>query len=157
MMLQYLTGSLLVNLNNNTYTNNNPNGIQLLGSSIGGPAILTKDNAPYIITQDIGIVSNGPTVVLTLQPGVEIRFNPGTGLTFTGYQGGQNGALNAQGTASQPIKLTSNAATPAPGDWDGLYFTDRTDGAMTVLDYCVIEYAGSGANNAIRVENSLPQ
>ncbi|CAB1064228.1 hypothetical protein D1BOALGB6SA_9020, partial [Olavius sp. associated proteobacterium Delta 1] len=65
-------------------------------------------------------------------PGVEVRFEPGTGL-YIGYKAGHPyyhsyyGALSAQGTETAPITFTSNAAIPAPGDWKGIYFRDQTN------------------------------
>jgi hypothetical protein len=68
--------------------------------------------AIYDIYRDIVVVSNA---VLTIEPGVTLRFHAGTGLRV------EQGALSALGTAFDPIVLTSAAAAPAPGDWSGLY------------------------------------
>ncbi|MGA8020485.1 MAG: hypothetical protein WCA42_16570, partial [Desulfobacterales bacterium] len=62
---------------------------------------------------------------LTIEPGVEVRFNPGTGLYIgKDYSGsyGYYGALEAQGTAAAPIVFTSNSTSALPGDWKGIYF-----------------------------------
>jgi hypothetical protein len=51
------------------------------------------------------------------------------------------GALIAVGTAAQPIVLTSAAATPAAGDWYGLWL-GRQPLAATRLDHVRVEFAG---------------
>ena len=55
---------------------------------------------------------------LTIMPGVEVRFELGTQLQVV--NGGQ---LEAIGTSTQPIVLTSNSGSPDRGDWDGVLFT----------------------------------
>ena len=74
-------------------------------------------------------------------PGVEIRFNSGTGIDIGHYSSGHfYGAINAQGTEADPIIFTSNAETPAPGDWAGIYFRDQTNDGLSLLEHCVVEY-----------------
>ena len=87
------------------------------------------------------ISKNSDTAVLTIEPGVEIRFEPGTGL-YIGYYIHHYyfpqhfyGALSAQGTAQAPVVFTSNAPTPAPGDWRGIYFRTQTNDALTFLEH----------------------
>ena len=109
----------------------------------------TLANSPYIVTSNV-TVSNNAT--LTIEPGVHVRFNAGTGLNIGS---GSAGILIAQGTAAQPILFTSNSATPAPGQWNGIAFNVTT--SASVLDYGIVEYGGAGANdNNIRVVSSTP-
>ena len=74
---------------------------------------------------------------------MDVRFGSEIGL-YLGYSGNSSypGALSAQGTAEAPITFTSNAATPAPGNWMGIYFHNYSDDALSVLDHCVVEYGG---------------
>ena len=47
----------------------------------------TLAGSPYIVTADVTVrysVKNSSTAILTIEPGVEIRFEPGTGL-YTGF------------------------------------------------------------------------
>ncbi|MFZ0613066.1 MAG: hypothetical protein WAM73_12580, partial [Desulfobacterales bacterium] len=70
----------------------------------------TVIGSPYIVTSDVTVYhasrTNGEYVRrLTIEPGVEIRFNPGTGLYIgKDYSGsyGYYGALSAQGTEAAP-------------------------------------------------------
>ncbi len=121
---------------------------------------------------------NGPVVIptgvtLTINPGAVIKFAPGTGLTVQ-----SGGTLNALGTVTEPITLTSlkddsvggdsngdgNATTPAPGDWVGI----NNSGTVS-LNHCTISYGGntgggaaasgvlisSGAGSSLAVSNSI--
>lgn len=96
--------------------------------------IWTRANAPYIITRDISVRDG---VILTIEPGVTVRFNPGTDMTV-------NGALIATGTANLPISFSSNADNPGPGAWGGITINNSRIGYMSTLSYCDIAYGGSG-------------
>jgi hypothetical protein len=96
-------------------------------------------------------------VTLTVEAGARLLF-PKLGPTTVGAMVtfGTNGSspnnlvgvLKAQGTAAEPIVFTSGEATPAQGDWVGLWL-DTATGSQ--LDHVVIEYAGGvngiGSNN----------
>ncbi len=91
----------------------------------------TLAESPYIITGDVTVrhaTPWEPVATLTLEAGITLRFEPGTGL-FIG-QHAYYGALVAQGTPDAPITFTSNAASPRPGDWKGVYLTDYTQGDL---------------------------
>jgi RHS repeat-associated protein len=114
-----------------------------------------------MVTGDITVAhasANSETVVLTIEPGVEMRFNPGTGIyvSYVEYWGWHYGALSAQGTAEAPIVFTSNAPSPAPGDWKGIYFRDGTKDSLTFLEHCIIEYGGHTNNADIYLDNAKP-
>jgi hypothetical protein len=85
----------------------------------------------------------GRVAHLTIEPNVTLRFEESGGVFV---QVAQNtlpatGALIAVGTAAAPIVFTSARATPAPGDWAGLYFNGIPDPA-TLLEHVTIDYAG---------------
>ncbi|MCJ7811773.1 right-handed parallel beta-helix repeat-containing protein, partial [bacterium] len=70
---------------------------------------------------------------LTLDPGVELRFNDLSGFCIAGK-------LIAQGTSSEHIIITSSNPTPSPGIWAGIFFCGSDPG--TVMEYCDISYGG---------------
>ncbi|WP_172684080.1 fibronectin type III domain-containing protein, partial [Desulfosarcina cetonica] len=98
----------------------------------------TVENSPYVVTGNVTVRdsgSNGNTATLTIEPGVEVRFESGTGLYigYRYYSRCYHGALSAQGTSVEPILFTSNADVPAPGDWRGIVFQDDTTDELTLL------------------------
>ncbi len=96
--------------------------------------IWTLANSPYIVTDDITVV---PGVTLTIEPGVVVKFDGPFELVVDGY-------LNAQGTDTNNIVFTSNAATPAVGDWLGIKFRDTSPDYGSVLDWVTIMYSDKG-------------
>ena len=82
----------------------------------------SMEGSPYIVTGDVtvqqSVSDSGNVPTLTIDPGVEVRFAPGTGL-YVGDDTG-HGVLSAQGAQDAPITFTSNSVTPSPGDWKGV-------------------------------------
>ncbi|MGF6212185.1 hypothetical protein, partial [Comamonas sp. 4034] len=110
--------------------------------SITGNTTLRAAQSPYSFQGDV-IVDNNAT--LSIEPGVTIQMAAAASFTI------KKGALQAVGTPSLPIKITSAAATPAAGDWRQWRFTTGTNNALTQLSYVTIEY-GSG----VAIEGSSP-
>ena len=121
----------------------------------------TLANSPYTVTNDITVASG---VTLTIEPGVEVKFDAGKKLEI-------EGTLIARGTSSDKITFTSSAASPAAGDWGYIRFDDDPVGSASVpatfdsngdyvsgsiLEHCIVEYAGSYSsdNNLPVVKNS---
>ncbi|MCG8641937.1 MAG: hypothetical protein MI862_19570, partial [Desulfobacterales bacterium] len=96
----------------------------------------TLDNSPYIVTKDISVLGTDgedDVTTLTIEPGVVVRFAAGSGLGIGTNNYSNRGALIARGTETEPIIFTSHAQTPAPGDWDGIFFRDYNRDDLTVL------------------------
>jgi hypothetical protein len=119
---------------------------------------------PYVPTQDLVIegtdTADGVTT-LTLEPGVEVRFNSNRDLNVgSASSSGDAGALIADGNtgpgAPARIVFTSAAQAPAPGDWRGIDLQRKADPA-TVLDNVAIRYAGTGSNGALRLQQEAPE
>lgn len=111
--------------------------------------------SPYIITKEIQAFSD---IQLTIDPGVEVRFDQDAALIIAGE-------LKAVGTNNNNIKFTSNSLTPSIGDWKYIQFLDTatttkyqpefvydyvnhqillTYYSGSIFDYCIIEYADIG-------------
>lgn len=90
--------------------------------------------------------------ILTVAPGTTLEIRPGTTVRFTRFDSNGDGIgeheifiqgiLLAAGTASAPIRFTSAAAAPAPGDWGALNM--MASEADNRLEHCVVEYAYRG-------------
>jgi hypothetical protein len=85
------------------------------------------------------------TLTLRIEPGVTMKFLKkgagDVGLTLGNLASRAPVRLVAQGTAEQPILLTSAEATPAPGDWAGVYLGNAAaDG--NAFEHVTVEYAG---------------
>lgn len=119
-------------------------------------------NSPYIVTSDLRVAAN---VKLTIEAGVEVRFEADTSLLVTG-------TLLAYGSASQPITFTSAQLAPHPGDWRGIRIVNPGESTQThksgnaldvsLLQYVVLQYAGVPTENSTyvvdgfgRVEHSI--
>ena len=89
------------------------------------------------ITRVIYVVEN---CNLTIEAGTRIDFGTDTGLKVN-----NGGSLKAIGTETNPI--TFSGVDGAAGAWKGLNF-DFTQSVNNQLDRCVIEYAGSGDEDA---------
>lgn len=94
--------------------------------------------SPYTISAEVLI---GSGVTLTIEPGVEVRFNTGTSLSI-------DGTLIADGTESDKILFTSSAASPEPGDWETIRF-NNTANVGSVFNYVIVEYGGSGSGGSL--------
>ena len=96
------------------------------------------EDAPHVVN---GAVTINAGIALTVEAGVEVRF-AGVGMDVSG-------SLIAEGTDTQPITFTSDAATPAPDDWSRI---QMNGGAVVRMDYCDLGYAGgSNANSALEM------
>lgn len=127
------------------------------GCTVGGAVIANTTWSPatcaaYTATGNI-IVNEG--VTLTIAPGTIIRFDPGMGMTI-------RGTLKAVGTEGSHITFTSNAGSPAPADWSGIFFDTTSASAGldaaynyvsgSIIQFSTIEYA----TDAIHLRYAAP-
>ncbi|MBF0227163.1 MAG: right-handed parallel beta-helix repeat-containing protein, partial [Desulfobacterales bacterium] len=114
----------------------------------------TLSGSPYIVSGSVTIQHNeiGQIATLTIEPGVEVRFNQVARLNIGGNSGG-SGALIAQGTQENPIIFTSNKPTPSKGDWEGITFYNTSDDSSSIIEHCIIEYCRS---YGIYINNASP-
>lgn len=98
--------------------------------SVGGHWPVAGDDFPYYLTADLTVA---PTAALDINNGAVIK-SGGPGIWV-------NGTILAQGTIGAPVTFTSRNASPAPGDWLGIYL-GPTAGA-SVLSRCNFSYGGN--------------
>lgn len=126
---------------------------------------LENNGTDYVLNGTL-LVKDGAT--LTIDAGVTIKaLAGGTDVYILVEKGGK---IIADGTAANPIRFTSNAAIPAPGDWGGLIINgkapiSRQNGSLSnaatevnnsiffggdvaadnsgILDYVILEYTGA--------------
>ncbi len=106
----------------------------------------------YIVTDNL-TVQGGAT--LTIEPGVELRFDQSRRLTIGGATSPDPGFLSAQGVSGSEIRFTSNQVSPSKADWAGIIFTDEGDDS-SVLDHCIVEYTGSTGFSSIHLTDASP-
>ena len=77
-------------------------------------------------------------ITLNVPPGTTVKFGRNAGITVRGIL--KIGTPFAQAQVTQLVHLTSNNISPAPGDWDGIFF-DHTHDLESFIRGAVIEYA----------------
>ena len=139
-----------------TYTGNTLDEILLTDEGVRWDITLHDRGIPYKSggANEAGVTSimaNTGVAVLTVEPGVVWKFKKDTGLLQVDYASTPSRAvLVAKGTAAKPIVFTSAAASPAAGDWLGIWM--GADDGRNALEHVRIEYAGklqggSGSNS----------
>ncbi|MCB9647004.1 MAG: right-handed parallel beta-helix repeat-containing protein [Deltaproteobacteria bacterium] len=83
-------------------------------------------------------------MTLTIEPGAVLRFaaaadQMAAGDDVTDTELRVLGTLVADGTLSQGIRFTSDAASPARGNWYGIYLAPSS--TNSILDFATVEYA----------------
>jgi hypothetical protein len=89
----------------------------------------TLANSPYIVVDTVVVF---PGVKLTIDPGVEVRFEANKQIEI------RQSTLVAAGTAADSITFTSNAASPGAGAYSGIYLHNSDS---VSLAYCNFRYA----------------
>ena len=92
---------------------------------ISSDSTLTLSASPYVVSYSLQIA---PGATLTIEQGVEIRFNDY--VTLVVY-----GTLNAQGAV-----FTTNVSSPEPGRWSGIRIGDGNNTGHASLTNCEVRY-----------------
>lgn len=103
------------------------------------------------------------TDTVVVQRDVTLTLLPGTRVQFQHYRGYREpdkrlslivkGRILANGTGTDPIYFTSDAADPQNGDWSMLRLIPETGQPVSSFNYCVFEFAEHGLN----VWNASPE
>ncbi|GGX08316.1 hypothetical protein [Aquimarina muelleri] len=91
-------------------------------------------------------VKSGST--LTIEAGTTIKAKAGVTDVYLAVE--QGAKIEAEGTASAPIKFTSNASNPRPGDWGGIVIAGKTPtnkGATAESEVAGLNYGGTDATD----------
>lgn len=121
----------------------------LVNDSITSDTIWTSNNHPYIIKSDI-VIDGSAT--LTIQPGVEVRFDGFFELIVHGVLVSDGRPIDddmqmktskLMAQVTKPIIFTSNRPYPNIGDWKGIRF-DNTNNYENILRCTKIAYADTG-------------
>lgn len=101
---------------------------------------------------------DGPPTILTIEPGVTLKFLKGSALEIEHYTGefSAPAAIVAVGTADQPITFTSAEPTPNAGDWRGLWFGGIAR-AENRLEHVRIDYTGADCGCILVTCNALSE
>jgi hypothetical protein len=134
--------------NGNSFTGNALDEIEVTGGAIIQNTQFRRQNVPYAIRGNIDVGSSAdPTLVI--QPGVELRFDPGTALSI-----GRSARASLQAIGS-PDSITLTAATPQHGAWDGLELHRYADNSSR-LEYCRLLYGGGANHGILFIDSCLP-
>jgi hypothetical protein len=109
-------------------------------------------------TLRVDVLPNVTTpTVLTIEPGVVLRFKKGGIMNVTSAVGTTPalGSLIALGTLAKPIIFTSAEPVPAPGDWLGIWY-GLLPSAVNKIDFARIEYAGGASSSGSDACNVPP-
>lgn len=87
---------------------------------------------PYVVTSTLTVA---PGATLTLMPGTVLRFAAGTAFQV-------DGTLVVTGNSTDPVVFTSDAASPARGNWVGIQI--RAGSQNNRIQNAVVEYAVNG-------------
>lgn len=103
------------------------------------PTTWSVVGSPFIVTSDVVVF---PNASLTIEPGVEVRFEPDTRIEL------REGDFYANGQAGDTIKFTINSSTPGTaGTWNGIENTTTTGMPIVVeMNYVIFEYAKTAVN-----------
>ncbi|RLA96945.1 MAG: hypothetical protein DRG83_16680, partial [Deltaproteobacteria bacterium] len=94
---------------------------------------------PHIVQGTLIVAGPAPSgAVLTIQPGVVVRFDEGASVEVG--ETNAPGKLIAQGTQNSGIIFTSNQTVNSAGWWYHIKFNEQDSGSS--LSYCTVEYGG---------------
>jgi flagellar hook assembly protein FlgD len=133
----------LTGITNATMTGNTRNAIELRGATLSTSVLWPNFGVPYVLAGSLAIEgSNSSPAILTIPAGVTVRLASHVSIG-TNWNG--PGAIHADGTATDPILLTSDTS-PSPGAW--AYIALRS-GAPSRFSYVTIEYGGGDNDGGV--------
>jgi hypothetical protein len=151
-------GSIPSDIDQNTLSGNRFNAAYVSGTV---DQSMTWNDHGYPLVADV--ISIAQSATLTLDPGLVIKE---TATACCSGSWGGDGVINAEGTAANPVILTSlkddsaggdtngdGAATqPAPGQWNGITLWS----SGSILNHAEVRYAGASSGGTVMVTASSP-
>lgn len=112
-------------------------------------AVWTLQESPYYLTGDLVIAANASLII---DKGVTVSVAKGD--MWDADSAGDlidltiQGTLMVQGTSAQPVTITSAAAAPQPGDWNGITFENTSDLGAGLIKGLRLAFAENGIYGA---------
>lgn len=131
-------------IGNNTSATLGHEGVWVVGDIVDTTATWPDNHVPYVVQGDIELRQSyplDPIPVMTIEPGVELRFADGRRLRVGE---GNEGVLDARGTIAAPITFTSIDEASSVF-WRGIDLNQGSDGS--VLDHVRVAFGGSAAGS----------
>ncbi len=125
-------------------TGNGEDLIDVLGGSVTSDASWAAVDVSWKLSGDL-VIEGGSTV--TVEDGVELLFDPQTGLSV------ENGTLAVDGTSSG-VTFGSSESQPALGDWTGLQVGEDGSAELEGLTLVHAGFAGAGIRSQGALEMS---
>jgi hypothetical protein len=130
-----------------SYTGNGADFVRVDGDTLNADTSFHALDVDYSLAGTL-TVQGSSDPVLTLEDGVAMYFDSGTGLDVALSYGG---AIDAQGGVTG-ITLTSGESVPAAGDWKGLRIGDDLYAGGSVLEGVTVSYGGSNGYGNLYVD-----
>jgi len=128
----------------------------IINTNITSSTTWTLAGSPYIISANITIYG-ASSPILTIEPGVQVRFDAGYSLGIGHTSSGTNfGGIVVNGTAESPVIFTANSESPVPGYWATICSNNYALPDSVVFNHAIFEYGGSG-NGLFDVIKGNPQ
>lgn len=134
-----------------TFGGSGTNTVRVEGGDVSATQTWPNLGIPYHVAGRVHVYgSASPT--LTIPAGTELRFASGAGFDIS--YASTPGTLKVDGTAADPVVMTTSSGTPQPGAWAGIRF-----GSSATLDSYVkhaeMAYCGSDQYDAcLRIQSS---
>ena len=125
-----------------SFAGNGNDVINVRGGTVADTSTWHAQDVPYLVNGDVYVQSSTSAPTLTIEDGTEVGFDGVSLYVGTSYDGN----LVVDGH-TQGVLFTSADASPARGDWDGLYFGYHADSGSAV-DGLTLEYGGGGSIGA---------
>ena len=152
------TADIIINdYSDNSVTNNTTTGGDGGGTPTGTTIYLTGTFDTNLTLDPINTyILNGPVIMqagttLTIPAGMTIKATPGGANIYIAIS--QGAKIQASGTPTDPIVLTSAAANPAAGDWGGLILLGKAPinsvlaGQTSTSEIGSLPYGGTDPND----------